>query len=488
MNRAMPTSLFSAGALAVAFTLTAAADPGEARHNWPQWRGPLASGVGPEADPPLEWSETNNVKWKVAIPGAGSSTPIVWGNRVFVLTAVRAGKAAEAKLADEKIKQNGSTNPADPPPAREGGPPGEARPRGGLRGPGGPGGPGGPPGGFGGGEKPVDPYRFVILCLDRATGNILWQKIAREEVPHEGIQPNNTYASASPITDGQVVLAFFGSRGLHCYDLDGNLKWSKDFGHMQTRMGFGEGSSPALYGNTVIVNWDDETDNDFIVALDKRDGKELWRTPRNEPTGWSTPLVVEHGSKPQVVVNATGKVRSYDLATGKEIWSCAGQTPNAIPSPVADDETVYCTSGFRGAALYAIKLGANGDIGGTDAVRWMHNKGTPYVPSPLLVDDLIYVISGNNGILTCLNAKTGVANYELERLEQLREVYASPVAAKDRVYVLGRDGKCVVLRKGPKLEILATNKLDDKTDASIALAGKELFIRGKENLYSIEEK
>jgi outer membrane protein assembly factor BamB len=192
--------------------------------------------------------------------------------------------------------------------------------------------------------------------------------------------------------------------------------------------------------------------------------------------------------KLQVVVNATGKVRSYDVGTGKEIWSCAGQTPNAIPSPVADAETVYCTSGFRGAALYAIKLSASGDVGGTDAVRWMHNKGTPYVPSPLLVDDLIYVLSGNNGILTCLNAKTGGANYEQERLEEVREVYASPVAAKDRVYVLSRDGKCVVLKKGPKLEILATNKLDDKTDASIALAGKELFIRGKQNLYCIGEK
>src|SRR5437868_585863 len=150
-----------------------------------------------------------------------------------------------------------------------------------------------------------------MLCLDRATGNVLWQKIAREEVPHEGIQANNTYASASPITDGKVVLAFFGSRGLHCYDPDGNLKWSKDLGRMKTRMGFGEGASPALHGETVIVNWDDETDNDFILALDKQTGKELWKTARHEDTGWSTPLIVEHDKKVQVVVNATGKVRSY---------------------------------------------------------------------------------------------------------------------------------------------------------------------------------
>jgi outer membrane protein assembly factor BamB len=328
----------------------------------------------------------------------------------------------------------------------------------------------------------------MVLCLDRATGKTLWQKVARQEIPHEGIQPNNTFASASPLTDGQVVLAFFGSRGLHCYDLAGNLKWSKDFRKMQTRNSFGEGASPALHGNMVIVNWDDESDNDFIVALDKRDGKQLWKTPRHEDTGWSTPLVIERDGKAQVVVNATGNVRSYDLATGKEIWSCSGQTPNAIPSPVADADTVYCASGFRGAALYAIKLNRSGALDGTDAVRWMHNKGTPYVPSPLLVDNLLYVVSGNNGILSCLDAKTGAANYEQERLEELREIYASPVAAKDRVYVLGRDGKCMVLKQGPKLEILATNQLDDKTDGSIALAGKDLFIRGKRNLYCLSQK
>jgi outer membrane protein assembly factor BamB len=222
--------------------------------------------------------------------------------------------------------------------------------------------------------------------------------------------------------------------------------------------------------------------------LDKRDGKQLWKIPRSEDTGWSTPLIVEHDKKLQVVVNATRKVRSYDFETGNEIWSCSGQTANAIPSPVADSDTVYCTSGFRGAALYAITLTAHGDIGGTDAVRWTHNKGTPYVPSPLLVDDLIYVLSNNNGLLTCLNTKTGEPNYQQERLEEIREVYASPVAAKDRVYVLSRDGKCVVLKKAPKLEILATNKLDDKTDASIALVGKELFIRGQQYLYCIAEK
>ena len=446
-----------------ALTLTAHAAAADALGNWPQWRGPLATGVAPEADPPLEWSETKNVKWKVPIPGAGSATPVVWGNRVFILSAVPTGKKVEAKPAES------------PAPASETSPPG-----GGQRRPG--------PGGFGGGQKPTETNQFTVLCLDRNSGKTLWQKVAREEVPHESVQQNNTFASASPVTDGQVVLAFFGSRGLHCYDLDGNLKWSKELGQMKTKMGFGEGASPALHGNTVIVNWDDETENDFIVAFDKRDGKQLWKTPRSESTGWSTPLIVEQGKQTQVIVNASGKVRSYDLATGKEIWSCAGQTANAIPCPVADADTAYVTSGFRGSALLAFKLGATGDLAGTDAVRWTRNKGTPYVPSPLLVDDLIYVFSGNNGVLSCINAKTGAAHFEMERLEGISEVYASPVSAKDRVYVLSRDGKCLVLKKGTKLELLTTNKLDERTDASIAMAGKELFIRGRQSLYCLAEK
>jgi outer membrane protein assembly factor BamB len=461
----MKTMCFAVGYLAFvsAFHATAAGDSvADARRNWPQWRGPLASGVAPEADPPLEWSETKNVKWKVKIPGEGSSTPAVWGNQIFVLTAVAAGKQAEVKPAETPTPAAAAPMPGG---ERRGGSGGAGRP-----------------------EKPTEEYQFVVLCLDRVTGKTLWQKIARQEVPHEGRQQNNTFASASPITDGKLVFAFFGSRGLHCYDADGNLKWSRDLGKMQTRYGFGEGGSPALHSDTLVVNWDDETANDFIAAFDKRDGKPLWKIPRDDETSWSTPLIVEYGGKAQVIVNATRKVRSYDLATGKELWSCAGQTVNAIPSPVADADTVYVTSGFRGSALFAIALGRTGDLAGTDAIRWRHDQNTPYVPSPLLLDDLLYVVKVNSGILSCFDKKTGKAHYEAERLEAIREIYASPVAAKDRVYVLNRDGVCCVLKKSPKLEILATNKLDAKTDASIALVGKELFIRARESLYCIGAK
>jgi outer membrane protein assembly factor BamB len=236
------------------------------------------------------------------------------------------------------------------------------------------------------------------------------------------------------------------------------------------------------------VNWDDESDNDFIAAFDKATGKELWRKPRNEQTGWATPLILEYDGGKQVVMNATGKVRAYDLADGRELWSCSGQTANTVPTPVASTDTVYVTSGFRGSAVYAIALGRTGDLSGTDAVRWSRNKNTPYVPSPLLVDNLLYLVTSNNGVLTCLNAKTGEPYFDGERLEGITGIYASPVAAKGRVYVLGRNGVCLVLKQGPELEVLARNNIGERTDASLALVGNELFIRGHKSLFCIENK
>jgi outer membrane protein assembly factor BamB len=197
---------------------------------------------------------------------------------------------------------------------------------------------------------------------------------------------------------------------------------------------------------------------------------------------------VDFNGRKQVIVNATGKVRSYDLANGTELWSCSGQTPNAIPTPVAQGDFVYVTSGFRGNALQAIRLGRTGDLTGTDAIAWSRNKSTPYVPSPLLVDNLIYLVSGNDAMISCFNTKDGEPCFERERVEGLRGIYASPVCAADRVYVLGREGVCAVLKKGPKPEVLALNKLgDSRSDASIALAGNQLFLRTAHSLYCISE-
>ena len=325
------------------------------------------------------------------------------------------------------------------------------------------------------------------MSLDRQTGKTQWQKVAREEVPHEGHHRDHGYSSHSPVTDGKLVFAFFGSRGLYCYDLKGNLKWSKDLGRMRTRNAFGEGSSPAVHGNTVVINWDHEGE-DFIAAFDKESGKELWRQLRDELTTWTTPLIVEHEGKAQVIVSASSRIRSYDLATGKQIWECGGMTGNVIPTPVAADGIVYLISGFRGNALLAIRLGRTGDLTDTDAIVWKHNKSTPYVPSPLLYGQRLYFVGNNNGIFSSFDAKTGKALFEAERIEALPGVYASPVGAGGRVYLAGRNGAAVVLKDSDKLEILATNRLDEKFDASPAVAGNELYLRGHEYLYCIAEK
>lgn len=444
-----------------------AADAGAANDNWAQWRGPSLTGAAaPDANPPTTWDEEKNVRWKVRLPGAGSSTPIIWGDKVFIQTAIPAAEAPEAQAAPV----DGVVLVA----AQAQGGRGERRGRGGR-------------GGFGGGAPPTSPFRFVLMCLDRKTGKTVWEQTARELVPHEGHHKDHGYSSHSPVTDGTHVWAFFGSRGLHCYDADGNRKWEKDFGRQQTRNGFGEGSSPALHRDTIVINWDHEG-ADFVIALNKLTGDELWRQPRDEPTTWVTPLIVEHDGKPQVIVSGTNRIRSYDLATGKQIWECGGMTVNVIPTPVHADGVVYVTSGFRGHALLAIKLGRQGDLTGTDAVLWKQDKGTPYVASPLLADGKLYMFEERTGALWCFDAKTGKPLAERKDIG-LEGAYASPVAAGGRLYFIGRDGTTVVMRlEGDKLEELAVNELAEGVDASPAVVGKELFLRGRQHLYCIEEK
>lgn len=422
------------------------------------------------------------MRWKVKVPGRGSASPIVWENRVFVTTALPAGQTTRAPGSGETPEARGRGSGGSPT-------------RGG--------------GGFPRAEQPTEPYQFILLCLDRQTGRTLWQKVVREEVPHEGHHVSDgTFASASPLTDGQRVFAFFGSRGLHAFDLEGNLKWQKDFGRMRIKMSFGEGASPALIGNRLIVNWDHEGE-DFIAAFDPETGRELWRTARDEETSWATPLGVRHEDKLRVVTSATRRIRSYDLDSGQLLWECAGMTANVIPTPVAADGLVYALSGFRGSALLAIRPGRSGetpearasgsgqtpearaggsrDLTGSDAIAWSHKRSTPYVPSPLLHEGRLYFLSGNNAALSCFEAGPGRALFEAERLEGLSGVYASPVAAAGRVYILGRNGVAAVLKASGQLEVLTTNRLDDRFDASPALAGRDLFLRGRENLYCLAE-
>jgi len=444
-----------------------------AMDSWPQWRGPLNTGVAPAANPPVTWSETNNVKWKVTIPGEGSATPIIWGNQIFIQTAIPTGKKVEnpapkpeAPPAATNAPSVATNTPTTNSPPRVGG-------RGTM--------------GLTSGQ-PDEYYQFVLLCLDRQTGKVRWQQIARVEVPHEGHHPTDSnFAGPSPVTDGQHVFAYFGSRGLYCYDLNGQLQWSRDFGKMRIAMGFGEGSSPALYQDTLVINWDNEGGS-FIIALDKKTGQTLWKQPREEKTSWATPLIVEHNGISQVITAATGKIRSYDLVTGKLIWECAGLTRNVIPSPVADHGLVYCMSGYSGNALLAIRLGRAGDLTGTDAIAWSCKKSTPYVPSPLLAGGKLYFLSNNKGSLSCFNAADGKPFYTDELLPEIPDVFASPVGAAGRIYLPGRNGVTVVLKQSEKPEKLAVNRLDDKFDASPAAVGGELFLRGKSHLYCLAEK
>jgi outer membrane protein assembly factor BamB len=406
---------------------------------WAQWRGPQATGVSRTANPPTEWSETKNVRWKIEIPGRGSGSPVVWGDKVFLLTAVPAGLSMAESHA----------------------------PRGGRA------------------DRGVHQYR--LLAIERKTGKVAWERTAREEAPHEPSHPENgSWASSSAITDGEHVIAYFESRGIYAYDMNGTLVWEKDLGDKNMRQQFGEGSTPALHGNTIVIVWDHIKGPSFVIALDKRNGKELWRVQRDEIDTWATPLIVPHGGRHQVVTPAMNKIRSYDLETGQVVWEGPGTTMNAIPSPVTSDGIVYLMSGFRGNNLKAVRLAdAKGDITGTPAIVWELNRDTPYVPSPLLYDGILYFLKTNNGLISAFDAKTGKPHYQLQRLDQVPNVFSSPVGAAGRVYLAGREGTTVVFKHGPQFELIASNPLDDGFDASPALVDRDLYLRGYRYLYCI---
>ena len=416
----------------------------DAEHFWPQWRGPLSTGVAPHANPPVEWSESKNIRWKIALPGSGHSTPVIWGDRVFLTTAVPYGDTVKPK-------------PGTAPGAHD--------------------------------NVPVTQrYRFAVLAVSRRDGKIVWQRTVHKELPHEDHHYTGSLASNSPVTDGEHLFAFFGSRGLYCLDLDGELLWKTDLGEMRVKHAHGEGSSPALHGETLIINWDHEGQS-FVVAFDKRTGKQRWKVAREEVTSWATPIVVEHGGKPQVIISGTNRVRGYDLAGGNVIWECGGLSRNIVASPVAADGMVYAASSYDTQAMLAIRLdGAKGDITGTDQVVWTRKRGTPYVPSLLLYGESLYFLRHYQGILSRVNAKTGQEQHGPFRLNGIRNVYASPVGAADRVYITDRDGTSLVISHDEAPRVLALNRLDDSFSASAAVVGSELFLRGQQYLYCIAEE
>lgn len=425
--------------------ITVAAEPSnEGRLYWPQWRGPLGTGAAIDADPPVEWSETKNVKWKTALPGKGHSTPIVWGDRIFLTTAVPYGDALPPRF---------STAP-----------------------------------GTHDGVPVTHRHEFVVLAVNRVNGKLLWQRTVHKKLPHEGGHYTASLASNSVVTDGEHVYAFFGSHGLHCLSMDGEVQWSKEFGEMQIKHGHGESASPVLFGDTLVINWDHDGKS-FVAAFEKRSGRQIWRVDRDEETSWATPIVFEHAGRPQLIVSGTNRVRGYELATGKVLWECGGLASNIVASPVAADGMVFAGSSYEKRSLLAIRLdGAQGDLTDGKQVAWSRFRGTPYVPSPLLYANSLYFLTHYQGILTRVDAKTGVDRPGALRLEGLGNVYASPVAAAHRIYITDLDGVTAVLSDDDTPRLLSVNQLDDTISASAAIAGRELFLRGQKHLYCLSQE
>ena len=413
--------------------------------HWHQWRGPEVSGVSRTAKPPLEWSEDRNIKWKVAIEGKGNASPIVWGDKVFLLTAINTGRVDPAlpKPEDQPKRVFGITHPNTI-------------------------------------------YRFEVLCLDRNTGKELWRQTAIEYVPHEGTHNDADFASASPTTDGSRLYCWFGSAGMHCYDLDGKKLWERQLGKAYIGASLGEGCSPVVHkGRVVIVR--DQARQSTIEVLDAKTGDTLWKKNRDEPNAWATPCIVEHSGKTQVITAASKLVRSYDLDTGDVIWQCRGLTGNVTPCPVVKGDVVYCMSGYEGYSLLALPLDAKGDISDSDSILWSIDKGTPYVPSPVLYEGLLYFTQSNQGILTAVDSEDGDTVIQRSRLQGISNIYSSPVGADGRVYFTGRNGTTLVIKHSGELEVLATNKLVDQFNASPAIVGTQLLMRGRKSLYCIED-
>src|SRR5450759_1649362 len=415
---------------------------------WPSWRGPDFNGVA-RGGAPLTWSDQDHIAWKAQVPGKGHSSPVIWGDRIFLTTAVPTGNAPAAAAA----------NPA-PGPGRRGG--------------------------FGGGGEPQAEQKLLVLAFDRGTGKQLWERVAIVATPHEGFHAQyGSFASPSVLVDRKHAIAFFGSRGVYCYTHDGQPVWQKDFGiKLRMLMSFGEGSSPALDGDKLVMLFDHEGDS-LLVALDKNTGRELWRTPRSAGSTWSSPMVITVAGKKQVLVSATKFVAGYDLETGKLIWQTTGLGRNVIPMPVVADGVAIVLSGYKAPNLLAIRLGREGDLTGTDAILWQNQRGNSYTPSPVLHEGKLYVLT-DNGAISCFDAKTGKPFYSQARLPKSYSFKSSPVAANGKLYLSTEDGDVVVLKMGEKFEVLATNTLADQVFiATPAIMDGAIYLRGQNTLFCV---
>jgi len=414
--------------------------PGAAQETgWPAWRGPTADGIAAaDAAPPVEWSEDDNLRWKVGLPGLGNSTPVIHDDLIFLTTAIDLGQVGDG---EEPGPQPG------PPDADH-------------------------------------VHRYLVLALDRETGDEVWRTAVAECRPVIKGHVTSSHASPSPSTDGQHVVAFFGSEGLAVLDRGGDLLWFKDLGDMETLAAFGEGSTPALHDGTVVVQWDQEKTS-FVAAFDVATGAPRWRQERDTDSSWGSPAVAEGDGRAQVILTGSDATRAYDLETGAPVWSCGGMSTNPVNSPLVADGVLYVMNNYQGTVVQAIRLaGAKGELLGTDAVLWTWTRHSSYVPMPLVHDGLLYYLHDSKGILSCLDARTGEPVFLNQRLG-IKSVHASPVLAAGRLYFASREGACAVVRADREGEVLAVNQLDDVFDASPVVVGPVLYLRGHSSLYCI---
>lgn len=416
--------------------------------SWPHWRGPHANGTAPHAQPPLTWDGPSgrNIRWKTPLTGRGNATPIVWKDQIFVVSAEKTDRVAKPEEIQKLPSDPGRmTNP------------------------------------------PRNFYRFLLTSYNRQTGALQWQKTVTEALPHEGHHETHGYAGGSPTTDGKRLYVSFGSFGIFAYDFEGNKLWERQLGRLHTRRGWGEAVTPVYYAGKLLINWDQEK-NAALYCLDAETGKTIWKADRDEVTTWTTPLVTEYQGTTQVILNGTRRMRSHDLTSGKVLWSCSGMTVNAIPSVIRHGDAVISMSGYQGSHAVSIPLSSTGDLDKEGTVHWRHTAGTPYVPSGIVVDNLLYFTAGNGNVLTILDASTGKPVLQNHRLTGTRQFYASPIFAAGRLYFTDRDGTTAVLQAGATGKILATKKLGDGVDASPIALGKQLILRSEHHLWCIEEK
>ena len=443
--------------------------------NWPQFRGPENNMVA-SGNLPAEWANDTNVIWTYELTGSGWSSPVVWGNKVFITTS-------HAEKDTSQTVQEPPPPPPPPPPAEhrdtsgsgQDTPPPPPPPR--------------PPADT---SYLLDTYLWEISCIDLNTGKELWKQVAHKGTPRIKKHAMTNYASETPVTDGKRVYVYFGMTGLFCYDMDGKLLWQKDLGAYETQNGWGTGSSPALYNDIIYVQVDNEV-NSFIVALDAGTGEQIWKAGREEKTNYSTPIIWRNSVRTELVVSGK-RARSYDLQTGEVLWELNINGEQNIPSPVADKDPLYIgNAGGREATgtLFAVKAGADGDITPSegelvsDGVEWSIPDAGTGNPSPLLHEGLIYLLASRGGEINCYNASTGESVYK-EKVDKVAACWASPWVYKDKIYFIDEKGITHIIKAGETFEILSSNKLDDKFWASVAITRNAYIFKGVERLYCVK--